>query len=138
MSNLKTDSGVKCNAMSSSTLQCRDPNAQIDQSNKVNLITYSSQTIQTLVTAILALSKGKLLFQIVDRNVRILLGLPYSIWLNLIQLSPEIHAVQLQAPEITDYENLFRTDPIGKSRITCSWMNQCIPLCVPPEGSHWL
>ncbi len=100
--------------MSLSTLQHVNHNAQIDQSNRVNLIAYGGQTIQTLGTATLVLSGGQLLFHIVDRDVKSLLGLPDSMRLNLIQLSPEVHAVQQQAPEMSDYEDLFRTDSVGK------------------------
>ncbi len=111
---MKIDTGAKCNVMSLSTLQHVDHNAQIDQSNRVNLIAYGGQTIQTLGTATLVLSGGQLLFHIVDRDVKSLLGLPDSMRLNLIQLSPEVHAVQQQAPEMSDYEDLFCTDSVGK------------------------
>lgn len=65
---------------------------QIDLSHRVNLIAYGGQTIQTLGTATLVLSRGKLHFHIVDRHVKSLLGLPDSMKLNLIQLSPEVYA----------------------------------------------
>lgn len=104
--------------MSLSTLQYVDPKAQIDQSNRVNLIAYGGQTIQTLGTSTLILSADELLFHIVDRNVECLLGLKDSIRLNLIQLSPDVHTIQQQAPEMTDYEDLFCTDSIGKLPVT--------------------
>lgn len=115
---LKIDTGAKCNVMSLSALQSIDPRAKIDQSTKVNLIAYGGQTIPTLGTTTLNLSGDTLLFHIVDRNVKSLLGLPDSIRLNLIQLSSEVHAVQQQASEMTDYEDLFRTDTIGKLPVT--------------------
>ncbi|KAL1252335.1 hypothetical protein QQF64_017028 [Cirrhinus molitorella] len=34
--------------------------------------------------------------------------------LNLIQLSPNVHAVQQQSPEMIDYEDLYLTDSGGK------------------------
>lgn len=46
---VKIDTGAKCNVMSLSTLQHVDHNAQIDQSNRVNLIAYGGQTIQALL-----------------------------------------------------------------------------------------
>jgi len=111
---LKIDTGAKCNVMSLSTLQHIDSNAQIDQSHRVNLIAYGGHTIQTLGTVTLVLSGGKLQFHIVDGNVKSLLGLPDSMRLNLIQLSPEVHAIQQQAPEMDEYEDLFRSDTVGK------------------------
>lgn len=100
--------------MSLFTLHSIDPKAKIDQSNEVNLIAYGGQTIQTLAFSTSDLSGDKLLFHIVDRNVKSLLGLPYSMHLKLIRLSPEVHAEQQQAPEMTDYEDLYQTDPVGK------------------------
>lgn len=112
---VKIDTGAKCNVISKALLQHIDPTAHINCSKRANLVAYGGHIIQTLGVADMNFSCGLLQFQVVDRNVRPLLGLRDSVRLGYVTFGPEVHAVvQQEAPELTEYKDLFDTSTIGK------------------------
>lgn len=68
----------------------------------MNLVAYRGQVIKTF-TATLDFIGGKLQFHVVYREVKPLIALSDSIRLGLVHLRPEVHAVQHEAPEQTEY-----------------------------------
>ncbi len=87
---LKVDTGAKCNVISAQQLHLIVPAAHINTNEKVNLIAYGGQTINTEGTTILDCEQGQLKFHVVDRSVRPLLGLQDTIAMGLIQLGPHV------------------------------------------------
>ncbi len=106
---LKVDTGAKCNVISAQQLHLIVPAAHINTNEKVNLIAYGGQTINTEGTTILDCEQGQLKFHVVDRSVRPLLGLQDTIAMGLIQLGPHVHAVANQEPEVQEFSDLFDT-----------------------------
>lgn len=112
---VKIDTGAKCNVISRALLQHIDPSAHINPSRRANLVAYGGHIIQTLGAADVNFDCGLLRFQVVDRNVKTLLGLRDSVRLGYVTFGPEVHAVvQQEAPELTEFKDLFDTSTIGK------------------------
>ena len=57
---------------------------------------------------------GRLQFHVVDHNAKPLLGLTDSIKLGLVHLGPDVHALQQDAPELSEYKDVFDCNTIGK------------------------
>ncbi|KAI4879140.1 hypothetical protein NFI96_009335 [Prochilodus magdalenae] len=57
---------------------------------------------------------GRLQFHVVDHNAKPLLGLTDSIKLSLVHLGPDVHALQQDAPELSEYKDVFDCNTIGK------------------------
>ena len=112
---VKIDTGAKCNVISRALLQYIDPTAHVNLNKRANLVAYGGHIIQTLGAADMVFSCGLLSFQVVDRNVKPLLGLRDSVGLGYVTFGPEVHAVvQQEAPGLTEYKDLFDTSAIGK------------------------
>lgn len=129
---LKVDTGAKCNVISAHQLRLIAPSAHINNTEKVNLIAYGGQTIITEGTTILYCEQGQLKFHVVHRNVRPLLGLQDSIAIGLIQLGPQVHAVQNQEPEVQEFSDLFDTTVLGKLPVVYHMrldVNSALRLC---------
>jgi len=80
---------------------------------KVNLVAYGRETVDTEGTTGLQCTRGDLKFHVVDRDVKPLLGLRDSIAMGLIQLGPDVHMLHHEAPEVREYSDLFDCDVIG-------------------------
>lgn len=106
------DTGAWCNVLSSALLKHIDPSAQIDHRNTVNLVAYEGRVIKTVGTTDVDFTSGKLQFHIVDSNVKPLLGLIGCVKLGFVHLGPGVHTLQQEAPERTEYNNLFDTSTI--------------------------
>ncbi len=135
---LKVDTGAKCNVISAQQLHLIVPAAHINTNEKVNLIAYGGQTINTEGTTILDCEQGQLKFHVVDRSVRPLLGLQDTIAMGLIQLGPHVHAVANQEPEVQEFSDLFDTTALGKLPVVYHMRldesvapNVCAPRKVP-------
>lgn len=112
---VKIDTGAKCNLVSRALLQQIDPSAHINPSRRADLVAHGGQIIQTLGAADVNFECGLLCFQVVDRDVKSLLGLRDSVRLGYVTFGPEVQAiVQQEAPELTEYKDLFDTSTIGK------------------------
>lgn len=112
---VKIDTGAKCNVISRALLQHTDPTAHINLSKKANLVSYGGHIIQTLGAADVNFTCGLLQFQVVDRNVKPLLGLRDSVRLGYVTFAPEVHAViQHETSELLEYKDLFDNSTIGK------------------------
>ena len=117
---IKIDSGAKCNVLTK-TLASQISKAQktpikVNRSQQVMLIPYGGDSFWTLGTTTMVCSHAgethNLLFHIVDRDVTSLLGLPDTLRLKLLQLSPEVFEVKTvsntaDVPEFTQYADLF-------------------------------
>lgn len=104
---VKIDTGAKCNMISRALLQHIDPSARINHSRRGNLVAYGRHIIQTLGAADVNFDCGLLCFQVVDRNVKPLLGLRDSVRLSYVTFGPEVHAVvQQEAPELSSAERV--------------------------------
>ena len=143
---VKINTGAKCNVISRALLQHIDPTAHINCSKRVNLVAYGGHIIQTLGVADMNFSCGLLQFQVVDRNVKPLLGLRESVRLGYVTFGPEVHAVvQQEAPELTEYKylsiNFNYLTPAPSANclwcIKCAWMTPCTPLYALQDGCHW-
>ncbi len=135
---LKVDTGAKCNVISAQQLHLIVPAAHINTNEKVNLIAYGGQTINTEGTTILDCEQGQLKFHVVDRSVRPLLGLQDTIAMGLIQLGPHVHAMANQEPEVQEFSDLFDTTALGKLPVVYHMRldesvapNVCAPRKVP-------
>lgn len=62
---------------------------------------------------------GQLQFQVVERNIKLLLGLRDSVKLGYLTLGPDVFALsQQEAPELLEYRDLFDNNTtIGKFHI---------------------
>ena len=78
---------------------------------KINLIAYGGQQIETVGTTTLRTKKGDIMFHVVDRDVKTILGLTDTMKLNLIQLDAEVHSIV--NPVIDDYSDLFDNTVLG-------------------------
>ena len=109
---VKIDTGAKINCISKNNLKRVNKDAKINSAVKINLIAYGGQQIETVGTTTLRTNKGDIMFHVVDRNVKTILGLTDTIKLNLIQLDAEVHSIV--NPVIDDYSDLFDNTVLGK------------------------
>lgn len=65
------------------------------------------------------LNCGRLEFQVVDLNVKSLLGLSDSIKLDLVSIGSRFHTIQQGAPQLSKYKELFDCDTVGKILVLC-------------------
>ena len=116
---LKVDTGARCNVMPLQTLKQINPNKQINRSQRVSLVAYGGDTFKTVGTTTFQCDRNnnyyKLLFHVVDKEgQKTLLGLKDTIRLNLVKLSNDVHAVNIEkTPEIKRFPELFDAG-IGK------------------------
>lgn len=80
---------------------------------KVNLVAYGGETIDTEGTTVLQCVHGEFKFHVVDCDVKPLPGLQDSIAMGLIQLGPDVHMLHHEVPEVREYRDLFDCDVIG-------------------------
>lgn len=90
--NVKIDTGAKCNVISRMLLQHTDPSVCVKPHKKANLVVYGGHIIQTLGAADVEFTCGPLQFQVVDRNIKPLLGLRDSVKLGYVTFGPAMHA----------------------------------------------
>ena len=109
---VKIDTGAKINCISKNNLKRVNKDAKINSAVKINLIAYGGQQIETVGTTTLRTNKGDIMFHVVDRNVKTILGLTDTMKLNLIQLDAEVHSIV--NPVIDDYSDLFDNTVLGK------------------------
>ena len=127
---LKIDTGAKCNVMKLHTLQKLCGNkTDIDRSQVSHIIAYSGDSFSTIGIATLDCTVGsstaRVQFQIVDRPVSNILGLKDALKMNLLKLHNEVHELELH--EVSDtYESqiyahnkdLFSDDELGHLPVT--------------------
>lgn len=111
---MKIDTGVWCNVLPKATLDHIDSSAHIDHSHVVNLVANGGQIIRTMGMAAVHFTCRTLHFHVVDSDVKPLLGLTDSVRLGFVKLGPNVHALQQEAPELTEYKDLFGCSTIGK------------------------
>lgn len=92
--NVKMDTGAKCKVLSKQMLENIEPTVSVNTAEKVNLAAYGAQMIRTEGTATLHCTQGNFNFNVVEQEVKPLLGLPDSIALGLIQLGPDVHMLK--------------------------------------------
>ena len=109
---VKIDTGAKINCISKNNLKRVNKDAKINSAVKINLIAYGGQQIETVGTTTLRTNKGDIMFHVVDRDVKTILGLTDTMKLNLIQLDAEVHSIV--NPVIDDYSDLFDNTVLGK------------------------
>ena len=109
---VKIDTGAKINCISKNNLKRVNKDAKINSAVKINLIAYGGQQIETVGTTTLRTNKGDIMFHVVDRDVKTILGLTDTMKLNLIQLNAEVHSIV--NPVIDDYSDLFDNTVLGK------------------------
>ena len=109
---VKIGNGAKINCISKNNLKRVNKDAKINSAVKINLIAYGEQQIETVGTTTLRTNKGDIMFHVVDRNVKTILGLTDTMKLNLIQLDAEVHSIV--NPVIDDYSDLFDNTVLGK------------------------
>lgn len=90
-----------------------DHNIPISTAEKVNLVAYGGETIDTEGMTVLQCILGQFKFHVVDRDVKPLLSLQVSIAMGLIQLGPGVYMLQCKAPEVHEYRHLFNCDVTG-------------------------
>ena len=114
---IKIDSGAKCNvltkALASQISKASKMPIKVNKSKQVKLIAYGGDSFWTLGTANMECThKGEtydLLFHIVDKKVTSLLGLPDSLRLKLLQLSPEVFEVKNTVSDIPEFKAICRS-----------------------------
>lgn len=112
---VKINTGAKCNVLSRASLQQTHPAAHINPGKKANIVAFGGHIIQTLGAADVNFTSSLLQFQVVDRNVKPLLGLRDSVRLGYVTLAPEVHAViRHETPELLQYKDLFDNSTIGR------------------------
>ena len=109
---VKIDTGAKINCISKNNLKRVNKDAKINSAVKINLIAYGGQQIETVGTTTLRTNKGDIMFPVVDRDVKTILGLTDTMKLNLIQLDADVHSIV--NPVIDDYSDLFDNTVLGK------------------------
>ncbi len=110
---VKVDTGAKCNVISKRMLNSLNQTTPIKTAERVNLVAYRGETIDTEGTTVLQCVRGEFTFHVVDRDVKPLLSLQDSIVMGLIQLGPDVHMLHHEAPEVREYRDLFDCDVIG-------------------------
>ena len=81
---VKIDTCAKINCISKNNLKRVNKDAKINSAVKINLIAYGGQQIETVGTTTLKTNKGDIMFHVVDREVKTILGLTDTLKLNLI------------------------------------------------------
>ena len=109
---VKIDTGAKINCISKNNLKRVNKDAKINSAVKINLIAYGGQQIETVGTTTPRTNKGDIMFHVVDRDVKTILGLTDTMKLNLIQLDAEVHSIV--NPVMFDYSDLFDNTVLGK------------------------
>ncbi len=110
---VKVDTGAKCNVVSKRMLNSLNQTTPINTAERVNLVAYGGEMIDTEGTTVLQGVRGEFTFHVVDRDVKPLLGLQDSIVMGLIQLGPDVHMLHHEAPEVREHRDLFDCDVIG-------------------------
>ncbi len=110
---VKVDTGAKCNVVSKRMLNSLNQTTPINTAEKVNLVAYGRETIDTEGTPVLQCVRGEFTFHVVDRDVKPLISLQDSNAMGLIQLGPDVHMLHHEAPEEREYRDLFDWDVIG-------------------------
>ena len=138
---LKIDTGAKCNVMPLKLFEKVKACITIDRSKSVQLIAYGGDSIMTLGLAMLPCThkgnKYDLAFHIIDREVKTLVGLHDSLNMKLIQLDNEVHEVKENGRAMKDeimhkYSDLF-DDKLGKLPIVYKMkLNPDVPPVVRP------
>ena len=114
--NMKVDTGAKCNVitkfLASKISKAQKKPIKVDKRKSVKLIAYGGNSFHTLGTTVLQCQHNEvttdLLFHVVEKPVKSLLGLQDSLRLKLLTLSPEIHELKTEdAPELRSYAVLF-------------------------------
>ena len=72
---VKIYTGAKINCISKNNLKRVNKDAKINSAVKINLIAYGGQQIETVGTTTLRTNKGDIMFHVVDRDVKTILGL---------------------------------------------------------------
>lgn len=99
---VKVDTRAKCNVISKRMLKGLNHTFPTNIAEKVNLVAYGGETIDTEGTTVLQCVRGEFKFHVVDRDVKPLLGLQDSIAMGLIQLGPDVHMLHHEAPEVRE------------------------------------
>ena len=76
---VKIDTGAKTNCLSKNNLKRVNKDAKLNSAVKINLIAYEGQQIETVGTTTLRTNKGDIMFHVVDRDVKTILGLTDTI-----------------------------------------------------------
>ena len=120
---LKVDTGARCNVMSINALKKINGHKLLDDSKHVKLVGFGGHSVTSIGSAILKCKHKQenhnLEFHVVETNVKTLLGLKDSLQLGLVTLSSEVFEVQevlsQQLPQgiLSEYSDLFE-DKVGK------------------------
>ena len=108
---VKIDTGAKVNVISLDQVKRIGLSEQIDVTRKTTLLGFGGAQTQTVGSVDIPYKQSKLTFEVVDSNVRCLLGLRDSVGLRLVKLSQEVFEVEQQPgapPELlNEHPELF-------------------------------
>ena len=119
---LKVDTGAKCNVIDKITLENIAKTSKqkivINSKNKVKLIAYGGNSFYTIGTTNLSCvymnKKHELLFNVIDKNVKSIIGLSDSLKLNLVSLGKEVFEIKNNVFDpLVEYTEVFE-DKLGK------------------------
>ena len=110
---VKLDTGAQINCICKNMLNSITKHQTIDKSVTINLVAYGGEKLSTMGTTTVKTNYGDIKFNVINKDVKTIIGLGDILRQDLITLDSEVHSIN-NAPEIiSEYNDLFESS-LGK------------------------